>query len=269
MTIQQIVFVILNNMKIFEIPKADLQKIISIFNREIGRFVFFVFVLFFDGLWFAENVTNSQFLINILMLAGFFKMYFRSTPRVKELMIYAVILGFGGEYLFSRVLGMYTYRLENVPLYVPIGHAALYGRIFMFSKASVVRKYSKAIEQFFAISIVIFATVYLVFFNDVFGFLMTLGVFLLLWKRPKDRLFFYSMYILVAILEIGGPAFGAWKWPDTAFGVFDFLPSNNAPSGISLFYFLLDIGCFVLYTLRNKIAWKRVKNIRKIRKVKV
>lgn len=256
-------------MQILNIPKEDLKEIISIFNREIGRFVFFVFVLFFDGLWFAENVTSSQILINILMLAGFFKMFFRSTPRVKELMIYAVIIGFGGEYLFSRGLGMYTYRLENVPLYVPIGHAALYGRIFMFSKASVVRKYHKAIEELFAISIIIFAIIYLIFFNDVFGFLMTVGVFLLLWKRPKDRLFFYSMYILVAILEIGGPAFGAWKWPDTAFGVFDFLPSNNAPSGISLFYFLLDIGCFVIYILVNNKVWKRTKKIKHLKRLKM
>ena len=246
-------------MLVTKIPKVDLKKIVSIFNREIGRFVFFVFVLFFDSIYFSENISDSQIWINILMLAGFFKMYFRSTPRVKELMIYAVVLGFGGEYLFSRALGMYTYRLENVPLYVPIGHAALYGRIFMFSKASVVRKHNKAIEQLFAIAIAVFAAVYLVFFADIFGFVMTACVFLLLWKRPKDRLFFYSMYILVAILEIGGTAFGCWSWPSTAFGVFEFLPSNNPPSGISLFYFLLDIGCFFIYTQRNKIAWERTK----------
>lgn len=248
-------------MQILQVPKQDLKEIISIFNREIGRFVFFVFVLFFDSIYFAEHVSDSQIWINILMLAGFFKMYFRSTPRVKELMIYAVILGFLGEYFFSRLLGMYTYRLENVPLYVPIGHAALYGRIFMFSKASVVRKHHKAIEQLFAIAISVFATIYLVFFTDVFGFVMTVCVFLLLLKRPKDRLFFYSMYILVAILEIGGTAFGCWKWPETAFGVFDFLPSNNPPSGISLFYFLLDISCFFIYIQVNKKAWKRLKRI--------
>ena len=92
---------------------------------------------------------------------------------------------------------------------------------------------------------------------------MTLVVFLLLWKRPKDRLFFYSMYILVAILEIGGTAFGCWKWPNTAFGVFGFLPSNNPPSGISLFYFLLDIGCFYIYTQRHKLTWSRLKSIRR------
>lgn len=254
-------------MLILQVLKKDLKQIISIFNRKIGLFILFVFVLFFDSKWFVSNVLNSQVVINILMLVGFLGLYFRSAPRVKELMIYAVIIGFFGEYLFSRILGMYTYRLENVPFYVPIGHAALYGRIFMFSKASIVREHHKAIEQLFAFTIAIFATIYLVFFTDVFGFVMTICVFLLLLKRPKDRLFFYSMYILVAILEIGGTAFGCWKWPSIAFGVFEFLPSNNPPSGISLFYFLLDVGCFVLYTQRHKIAWRRLKNIRKSKEV--
>ncbi|AQS95042.1 hypothetical protein BXQ17_13555 [Polaribacter sp. BM10] len=251
-------------MKILKVPAKDLKAIFYTFSRRIGIFVIFVFFLFFDSLYFAENVTNSQLPINILMLIGFVVMYFRANKRTQELMIYAVILGFGGEYLFSRLLNMYTYRLENVPLYVPFGHAALYGRIFMFSKAPIVRKYHEAVEELFALIIVLLATVYVVFFNDVFGFAMTIVVFLLLWTRPKEKLFFFSMYILVAILEIGGTAFGCWKWPSTAFGVFDFLPSNNPPSGISLFYFLLDIGCFFIYTQRNKIAWKRLKNIEKI-----
>ena len=251
-------------MKILEVPKQDLKSIFYVFMRRIGIFVIFVFILFFDSIYFTEHVTNSQLPINIIMGIGFLVMYYRANTRTKELMIYAVILGFGGEYLFSRGLDMYTYRLENVPLYVPFGHAALYGRIFMFSKAPVVRKYHKAVEELFAVLIILFATIYLFFFEDVFGFVMTSIVFLLLWKRPKERLFFFSMYILVAILEIGGTAFGAWKWPSIGFDAFRFLPSNNPPSGISLFYFLLDIGCFFIYTKRHKTLWKRLKNIRKI-----
>jgi hypothetical protein len=250
-------------MIIFNVPKEDLKNIRDVFIRKIGFFIFFVFVLFLDSNYFSKNVTNSQILINILMLVGFFLLYFKSKPRVKELMLYAVLIGIGGEYLFSRALDMYTYRLENVPLYVPIGHAALYARVFKFSSTPIVRKHHKAVEQLFLIIIVSFATIYLFFFTDVFGFVMTLVVFLLLWKRPKDRLFFYSMYILVAILEIGGTAFGCWKWPNTAFGVFGFLPSNNPPSGISLFYFLLDIGCFYIYTQRHKLTWSRLKSIRR------
>ena len=244
-------------MHLLKIPKKDVSAILLVFNREVGRFIFFVFILFFDSIYFSKHISDSQLWINILMFAGFFKMYFRATLRVKKLMIYAVILGFLGEYLFSIVLNMYTYRLQNVPLYVPIGHAALFGRIFMFSKASIVRKHHKAIEQLFAIFMGLFATLYLVFYSDVFGFLMTICVFLLLLKRPKDRLFFYAMYFLVAILEIGGTAFGCWKWPETAFGIVDFLPSNNPPSGISLFYFLLDVGCFLVYIKVHRTTWKR------------
>lgn len=246
-------------MKILLIEKTEFEKIISLFNKEIGRFIIFVFVLFFDSLYFSKNITNSQVFINTLMGAGFIKMYLRATPRVKESMIYAVIIGLIGEHLFSIGLDMYTYRLEKVPLYVPLGHGALYGRILMFSKASVIKKNSEAVEQFFSTVIVLLSLVYLLFFKDVFGFVMTIIVFLMMLKRPKDRVFFYSMYLLVAVLEIGGTAFGCWKWPSTAFGVFPLLPSNNPPSGISLFYFLLDISCFYIYILVNYKTWARFK----------
>jgi hypothetical protein len=249
-------------MKIAAIPKKDLKAIFYIFSRRIGIFIGFVFILFFDSIYFAEQFTNAQWPINIMMGIGFLVMYYRANLRTRELMLYAVILGFAGEYLFSKGLQMYTYRLANVPLYVPFGHAALYGRIFMFSKAPIVRKHHKAVEELFAVVIILLATLYLLLFRDVFGFVMTFFVFLLLWKRPKDKLFFFAMYILVAILEIGGTAFGAWSWPEMAFDTFRFLPSNNPPSGISLFYFLLDIGCFFLYTKRHKTLWNRLKRIR-------
>ncbi len=188
-------------------------------------------------------------------------MYKRATKRVRKLMIYVVFLGLLGEYFFSIYLGMYTYRLENIPWYVPFGHAALYGRVFIFSKDALVKKYHKAIEQLFTIIIIVFALVYLVFFTDVFGFVMTIAVFAILYFRPKDRLYFYTMYIIVALLEIGGTAFGAWKWPSIAFDTFSFLPSNNPPSGISLFYFLLDVSCLFVYILFHQKIWKRHKSI--------
>jgi len=250
-------------MQFLKIPKADVKTIIVIFFREAGLFIAAVFLLFFDGIYFNRNVIESQLMLNILMGLAFLAMLYRANSRARKLMVIGVVLGFIGEHFFSRVLGMYTYRLDNVPLYVPFGHGVLYARIFRFSKASLVKKYHKQIESFLSILMIIVAAIYMLFFNDLFGFIMTVVVFLILWKRPKDRLFFFSMYMLVVVLEIGGTAFGAWKWPNTAFGIFEFLPSNNPPSGISLFYFLLDIGCFVFYIQLNKKAWKRLKRIRK------
>ena len=246
-------------MKIHFIPTSDIVKITKLFVRKIGLFFLAVAGLYLDSTALAEKFEYNQLVINIVMLIGFYLLYKKSTKRTRELMVYAVILGFIGEYFFSVYLGMYTYRLENVPLYVPFGHALVYARVFVFAKAPIVRKHHIKIERFFYAIISLFALGYWYFLNDLFGLLMTLGVFALLLKRPKDRMYFLTMYITVAVLEIGGTAYGAWRWPDTAFGIFDSLPSNNPPSGISLFYFLLDIGCFVIYTLVNKKAWKRVK----------
>ncbi len=248
------------------ISKDDQLKIISVFNRRIGLLFLFVLALYFDGKSFAALYPNAQTITNCFMLIAFFLLYKRSVKRTRHLMIYAVIIGFIGEYLFSIVLDMYTYRLSNLPIYVPFGHAAVYARTYTFSKAPVVKKNKKVIVRLLTLVISLFALFYLIAFNDIFGFVMTVFVFLILLKRPKDQLFFLTMYIVVAVLEIGGTAYEVWSWPDTAFGFFPLLKSHNPPSGISLFYFLLDVGCFVLYTQINKKAWKRVKYIRSIQK---
>ena len=216
-----------------------------------------------------EITENAQFYANALMLTVFFITFIKVTQRLKEQMIYAVLIGFFGEYLFSVALGMYTYRLGNVPLYIPFGHAFVYIAVLCFSKAASIKKHTKSLEKVFAIFIFIYATLFLIFKNDVFGFVMTIATLYILRKKSRERLFYLTMYISVAFLEIVGTHYLCWKWPATAWGVFDFLPSHNPPSGISLFYFLLDLGCLWIYKQRHKITWARMKSIRKIRLQKV
>ena len=251
------------------ISRVDRLKILTVFNRRIGLFFLFVLALYFDGNGFASIYPHAQTVTNIFMLIAFFLLYKRSVKRTRQLMIYAVIIGFAGEYLFSIVLDMYTYRLSNLPLYIPFGHAAVYARTYTFSKASIIKKHKKIIVKLLTIIISLFALFYFIVFNDIFGFIMTIIIFLILINRPKDQLFFLTMYVVVAVLEIGGTAYEAWSWPDSAFGIFPILKSHNPPSGISLFYFLLDVGCFVFYILLNNKTWKRLKNIRRLQQAKL
>jgi hypothetical protein len=141
----------------------------------------------------------------------------------------------------------------------------VYISVLYFSKASAIKKHSLSLQKFLSIFIFIYATVFLIFKNDVFGFVMTLATLFILRNKPRERLFYLTMYITVAFLEIVGTNYMCWKWPETAWGVFDFLPSHNPPSGISFFYFLLDLGTLWFYKQRHKSTWKRMKNIRKIR----
>ncbi|MDP5093624.1 MAG: hypothetical protein NWQ17_09945 [Polaribacter sp.] len=228
-------------------------------------YLFLIVGLFLDSFYMVKIIENAQFYANILMIIVFVIIFFKVHHRLKENMIAAVMIAFFGEYLFSIVMGMYTYRLENVPHYVPFGHALLYVAVLCFSKAASIKIHHQFLERFLTIFIFIYATVFLIFKNDVFGFVMTIATLYILRNKPRERLFYLTMYITVVVLELIGTYYKCWYWPTTAWGIFDFLPSHNPPSGISFFYFLLDLGTLWFYKQRHKIAWKRMKNIRKIR----
>jgi hypothetical protein len=244
---------------------ASESSLYATFKSLGALYLFILFGLFLDSFYMLEITADAQFYANITMFMGFLITFWKVNRRVKEQMVSAVIIAVLGEYLFSIALGMYSYRLENVPHYVPPGHALVYVAVLYFSRAKSIIKHRIKLERFLAIFILIYATVFLIFKNDVFGFVMTSATLFILRNKPRERLFYLTMYISVAYLEIIGTNYLCWKWPATAWGIFDFLPSQNPPSGISLFYFLLDLGCLWLYKQRHKMAWSRMKNIRKIR----
>ncbi|WP_397445296.1 hypothetical protein [Polaribacter sp. R77954] len=231
-------------------------------------YLFFIVGLFLDSFYMIKITNNAQLYANILMLTVFTITIFKVNKRLKIQMLFAVLIGFVGEYLFSVLLGMYTYRLENVPHYIPFGHAFVYLAVLLFAKAASIKKHHIKIEKFLTIFIFIYASIFLIIKNDVFGFVMTITTLLILRNKPRERLFYLTMYISVACLEIIGTYYKCWWWPSTAWNVIPFLPSYNPPSGISLFYFLLDLGTLWLYKQTHKIAWKRMKNIRQIRFIK-
>lgn len=239
-------------------------------GKSIGLLFFFLVTgLYLDSFYFVKITPNAQWYANAAMFVVTIIVFTQVTKRCKEQMITAILIAIIGEYLFSIVMGMYTYRLGNVPHYVPPGHALVYISVLYFSKASAIIKHRITLEKAFAIFIFIYALLFLIFRNDVFGFVMTIATLLILKNKPRERLFYLTMYITVAFLEIVGTNYLCWKWPSTAWGIFDFLPSHNPPSGISFFYFLLDLGSLWLYKQRHKIAWFRMKNIRKIRQTKL
>ncbi len=245
------------------VKSNQLKDIFLAFNKTLGLlFIFIAFGLFFDSTWFITKYHNGQLIANILMLLVFTGLIYRATSRSRELMIYAVLIGIGGEYLFSLGFDMYTYRLGNVPIYVPPGHAIIYMATIYFCKQRAIKTFTKFLEKLFTGVVLLYATLFLIFAGDIFGFSLTLLTLFFLRNRPRERLFYLSMYIVVAVLEIIGTRYQCWYWPDTAFGILPVIKSANPPSGISFFYFGLDLGSLWLYKQRHRIAWKRMKQIR-------
>ncbi|OSY87350.1 hypothetical protein WH52_11930 [Tenacibaculum holothuriorum] len=228
-------------------------------------FLIIVTGLFIDSKFIADNFyEHAQWLNNLIVVFVFSLLYFKSTSRTKEMLLYALIIGVVGEYIFSVGFGMYTYRLKNIPHYVPFGHAIVFVLVYYFSRKPKVKKNRTKIEKLCVFLIIPISFYFLLFKNDVFGFICTLLVFLFLRKYPKERMFYLVMYCVVAVLEFVGTGLECWKWPTIAFNNFEFLPSANPPIGISLFYFGLDRGTMSIYKRRHKKAWNRLKNIRSV-----
>ena len=116
---------------------------------------------------------------------------------------------------------------------------------------------------------VIYSTVWLIFANDVFGFICMIIIVLLLRKKPHTKLFFLIMFFMIVYLELIGTYYENWYWPEIWFDKISFIPSANPPSGISVFYFGFDVGCLLIYKLLNKEKWKRLRNLQKIKREKI
>ncbi|ARV07447.1 hypothetical protein BTO04_12435 [Polaribacter sp. SA4-10] len=235
------------------------------FCKTLGILFLYIFLgLFIDSAYVVENYQDLQWLANLIMVVVFSIILFKVNPRIREQMLSAVLIAVAGEYAFSLGLGMYTYRLENIPHYIPMGHALVYAGVLYFTKTTYVKKNLKLLEKVCTAIVVLYASYFLLFSIDVFGFILTVITLLFLRNRPRERLFYLVMFLSVAYLEIIGTSFECWWWPTIAWNKIPFLPSANPPSGISFFYFGLDLGTLWFYKQRHKIAWKRMKKIREI-----
>ena len=156
-----------------------------------------------------------------------------------------VLVATAGEILGSIVLGLYTYRLHNLPSFVPPGHGLVYLAGLQVSRSPLVRRHTRAVV---GAALAIGAGWALVGVTvagrpDIAGALCmaALGVFLL---RARVPAIYACMFACVALLELYGTAVGTWRWAEVwpTFG----LPSGNPPSGIAAGYCLFDAAALAL-----------------------
>jgi len=224
--------------------------------------VFLWLGLFLDSASFANISQHGQLITNILILPIFFWTYTQTSKQVKQLMIFGLLLATLGEIVFSLLLGMYTYRLENLPLYVPFGHSLVYASVYYIVKEPIIKQHEERIIQLLYFSILLYSTLWLIFSSDVFGFLCMLVIIAIFKRRPHTKLFFLVMYFMIVYLELLGTYYECWSWPEIWFGVIEYIPSANPPSAISVFYFGFDAGCLWLYKKFFPLKWKRFKAIK-------
>jgi hypothetical protein len=156
-----------------------------------------------------------------------------------------VLVASCAEVLGSIVLGAYTYRLENLPAFVPPGHGLVYLAGLRISQSGSVRRHPRAFVGA-AVSLVAgwgIAGLIVLGRTDALGAITGAALIYVLLRGSKSTLY-AGVFVMVAFLEIYGTSIGAWHWaataPDTA------LPAGNPPSGIASVYVLFDISAIAL-----------------------
>ncbi len=166
-------------------------------------------------------------------------------PEDRARALLVVVVASCAEVLGSIVLGAYTYRLENLPAFVPPGHGLVFLAGLRISQSGVVRRHRRI---FLAAVIGIVAAwgiagLLLLGRTDALGAIT--GVLLIyVLARGRTATLYAGVFLMVGFLEIYGTSIGAWHWaattPDTA------LPAGNPPSGIAGVYVLFDIAAIAL-----------------------
>jgi hypothetical protein len=149
------------------------------------------------------------------------------------------------EVIGSIIWGVYTYRLGNLPLFVPPGHGLVYLTGLSLTQTNLVARHQRAFLAGVGAIAVGWAVAGLTVLprTDASGAL-GMSVFLGFLVLGRARLLYACVFLVVAVLEISGTAVGVWAWKEVVPGLP--LPSGNPPSGAASGYVLFDIVAIAL-----------------------
>jgi hypothetical protein len=159
-----------------------------------------------------------------------------------------------GEVTGSLVWGVYTYRLHNLPLFVPPAHGLVY--LTGFSLALALERQTRALVVAAAAVASTWGLLGLTVLphRDVAGAIGVPLLLLFLW-RGRNRAIYAAVFLVVASLELYGTALGTWRWARELPGLG--IPDGNPPSGVASGYVWFDVMALVTAPALLALARKR------------
>lgn len=194
--------------------------------------VFTIMALGIDSVFFTIHYFDARQITNILAIVYFSLLFFASGSHLRKLMFVMVFLSYIGELIFCKLLGMYNYRTNAIPLYVPFGHAIVYASGFIFAHTEWAVQNEKKLRKCFTI---FFISLFLgvgILCNDWFSLIFG-SLFFVLLKRKRWQNLYYFIALCVVFIELVGTYFQCWTWVPKTFGV---IPAANPPMGAVFFY---------------------------------
>jgi hypothetical protein len=227
-------------------PAVSQPGLIERIVRSPGRFCLAMLAITTLGLALDRYADLGAQMLLAVCAWGFLAIAFAYlTPMERAQTSVVVMVATMAEVIGSVIWGIYSYRLGNLPLFVPPGHGLVYLTGLRLSQT----RWPAARPRVFvglAIAVVTtWALLGLVVFErrDLAG-AVAAAVLVLFLLRGRAPAVYAGVFCAVAYLEIYGTAVGTWTWAEEipGLGVAD----GNPPSGAACGYVFFDIAALSL-----------------------
>ncbi|MEX2211861.1 MAG: hypothetical protein WD689_08890 [Gaiellaceae bacterium] len=188
----------------------------------------------------------------VVLLAACVPLVVEQRLRVALVVLVATV----GEVTGSLIWGVYTYRLDNLPAYIPPGHGLVYLGGLGLSVA--LARHGRVIVVGAAVAALVWGIAGLGLLPrlDVAG---ALGIPLLLFClwRARNRTVYAGVFIVVMALEVYGTWLGVWTWRPELPGLG--IPQGNPPSGVASGYVFFDV--FAVFVAARLMRWNPLRRL--------
>lgn len=156
-----------------------------------------------------------------------------TTGAERRALVACLVIATTGEMILSLGWGLYTYRLGNVPMFVPPGHV-----LMLLLGLALARVMPERIAYAIFGCAALYSLAAAVLGVDTLGAALFLVLAVSAITMPGQRTLYASTFVLSLALELYGTWLGNWYWarhvPATPF------VTTNPPGVVGAFYCALD-----------------------------
>ncbi len=216
-------------------------------NSEINHskrdYIIVAFAFVVTTLCFLIDSVASPELQMALGIAGWATLLFLLRGEcnyVRAQVLVAVTFATIGEHFASIFMEGYTYRLNNVPAFVPPGHGIVYLTAVVLGRTGLFIQYARKIAVFVVIVGGLWAS--FAFFGmigreDQIGTIL-FCIYLIFLFKGRSPMVYLGAFFITTWVELIGTSLGTWNW--AAVDPASTLTQGNPPSGVAAWYCLVD-----------------------------
>ena len=192
------------------------------------------------ALWLdATQPRMAQNLVGVVTWCFLFAALAAATTVERRQVVIAVVVATCFEVAFAIVWGLYTYRFDNLPPYVPPGHGLIYLAALRLALIGPIRRHARRAALVVAAVAAAWSLggLLLPSHPDVAGATLLPWLLWCLLRSPRAGVY-VGAFVATTVLELLGTSLGNWTWADVAPGTW--AGQGNPPSAIAGGYCLLD-----------------------------